>query len=148
MVAYRASALPINAKTPAKHVMFQITHVFKGVAQKASKWLPLVLIAALAAMSQTGKAQTLKIRFPFDDSPGGTTTPSDTSGGGVAVTLNMLNGAGVATDFHGAAGSGVSGASRALDFHSAPSQPPQAGSVAAPIALVTGSAALGLGTVT
>ena len=66
----------------------------------------------------------------------------------MAVTLNMLNGAGVATDFHGAAGSGVSGASRALDFHSAPSQPPQAGSVAAPIALVTGSAALGLGTVT
>src|SRR5881227_2787177 len=128
--------------------MFSVTLAFKGFAQKPSNWLPCVLIAGMAAMSETGNAQTLKIRFPFDDSPGGTTTPSDTSGGGVAVTLNMLNGGGAATDFHGAAGSGVSGASRALDFHSAASQPPQSGTLTAAVALTNSSAALGFGTVT
>src|SRR5438552_5234526 len=127
--------------------MFSVTLAFKGFAQKPSNWLPFVLIAGMAAMSETGNAQTLKVRFPFDDAPGGTTTPSDTSGGGVSVSLNMTNGLGVATDFHGAVGSGVSGGTRALDFHSAPSQPPQSGSVAAPIALVTSNAALGIGTV-
>jgi len=101
----------------------------------------LLLGAALAP------AQSLVVRFPFDDAPGGTTTPSDTSSGGVSVTLNMLNGAGTATDFHGAAGSGVSGGTRALDFHSALSQPPQSGTLNSPVALVTGSAALGIGTV-
>jgi hypothetical protein len=111
-----------------------------------SKWLGLALSSLLLG-GAVAQAQTLIVRFPFDDAGGGTTTPSDTSGGGVSVTLNMTNGAGVAADFHGALGSGVSGATRALDFHSAPSQPPQSGSVAAPIALVTGNAALGIGTV-
>src|SRR6266404_3613694 len=111
-----------------------------------SKWLGLALSSLLLG-GAVAQAQTLIVRFPFDDAGGGTTTPSDTSSGGVAVTLNMLNGAGTAADLHGAVGSGVSGGSRALDFHSAPSQPPQSGSVAAPIALVTGNAALGIGTV-
>jgi hypothetical protein len=93
-------------------------------------------------------AQTIKVRFPFDEAPGSTTTSSDTSGGGVAVTLNLLNGAGVATDYHGAAGSGVSGGTRAVDFHSAASQPPQTGTLTTPVAVVSGSAALGFGTVT
>ena len=106
-----------------------------------------LLFSAVLLGTAVAQAQTLIFRFPFDDAPGGTTTPSDTSSGGVSVTLNMTNGAGVAADLHGALGSGVSGGSRALDFHSAPSQPPQSGSVAAPIALVTGSAALGIGTV-
>ena len=112
--------------------------------------LPKCFSAALGALLLGGAlvpAQTLIVRFPFDDAPGGTTTPSDTSGGGASVTLNMLNGAGTATDFHGAPGSGISGGTRALDFHSATSQPPQTGTLNSPIALVTGNAALGIGTV-
>jgi hypothetical protein len=61
------------------------------------------------------------LRYGFDDAGPGTTTPSDTSGGGVAATLQMLSGAGAATDYHGAANSGVAGAitgSRALNFTS------------------------------
>src|SRR5258707_15179635 len=34
------------------------------------------------------------LRFTFDDAGPGTTTPSDTSLGGVSVNLTMLNGAG------------------------------------------------------
>jgi hypothetical protein len=75
-----------------------------------------MLLCGLAAHAQP----VLKLRFPFDD-VSGTTTPSDTSNGGVAATLQMLNYAGAATDYHGPANSGVAGAitgSRALNFSS------------------------------
>jgi len=68
---------------------------------------------------------TLKLRMPFDDSGSGTTTPSDTSGGGVNVTMQMLNKSGVATNLHGAALSGVAGLTnpnRALNLSSNPTQ--------------------------
>lgn len=63
-------------------------------------------------------AQTLKLRFPFDGTSG-TTAPSDTSGGGASVSLNMVTSAGAATNLNGAAGSGVAGLTnpnRALDL--------------------------------
>jgi hypothetical protein len=76
-----------------------------------------VLLCSLAAQAQP----VLKLRYGFDDAGPGTTTPSDTSGGGVAATLQMLSYAGALTDYHGAANSGVAGAitgSRALNFSS------------------------------
>jgi hypothetical protein len=60
----------------------------------------------------------LAIRFPFDDGPGTTTTPSETNSGGANLTLLLLNSGRIATDYHGAPGSGVSGLARALDFSS------------------------------
>src|ERR1035438_2573184 len=81
----------------------------------------LAIIAGVLLCGLAAQAQTLKLRYGFDDAGPGTTTPSDTSGGGVAATLQMLSGAGAATDYHGAANSGVAGAitgSRALNFTS------------------------------
>jgi hypothetical protein len=86
----------------------------------------------------------LKVRFAFHDAGPGTTTPSDTSGGGVSATLQMLNSAGAAADYHGAAQSGVAGlttGSRALDFSG---NTGQGGS--GPLAATT-NASLGFGSV-
>jgi hypothetical protein len=70
-----------------------------------------VLIGALLLLGSVTRAQTLNLRYAFDDAGPGTTTPSDTSLGGseVNVTLNMLNKSGVGTNLHGAALSGVAG---------------------------------------
>ena len=68
---------------------------------------------------------TLKLRFAFDDTGPGTTTPSDTSGGGVNVTLQMINQNGGTTNLHGAADSGAAGATnpnRALNLSMNPNQ--------------------------
>ncbi|MEI9960337.1 MAG: glycoside hydrolase family 16 protein [Limisphaerales bacterium] len=68
----------------------------------------------------------LKLRIPFDDPPGNTTTGSDTNNG-VNVTLQMVNGTGVGADYHGATNSGVAGATngnRALDFSSSGANQP------------------------
>lgn len=89
----------------------------------------------------------LKLRVGFDDARGSTTTSSDTNGGGANVTLQMANGAGASSDYHGVAGSGVAGAvngNRALDFSSnGPNQPGNPG----PLAAGT-NASLGFGTIT
>jgi beta-glucanase (GH16 family) len=87
----------------------------------------------------------LKLRFPFDDPPGGTTTGGDTNGGSADISLQMMNGTGAAADFHGAAGSGVGGAvtgNRALDFSSNTAQP----GIPGPLAAVT-NVSLGFGVV-
>jgi hypothetical protein len=90
-------------------------------------------------------AQTLKLRFPFDDAGPGTTTASDTSGGGLAVTLNMESQTvGNAVDLHGAAGSGVQSQGRSLDL----STNNIGGNVAGTIAFVNNDPNIGsLGTV-
>src|ERR1039458_10004324 len=49
----------------------------------------------------------LQLRMPFTDAPGGTTTASDTSGGGINIAMNMFTNGTVADDLHGAAGTGV-----------------------------------------
>jgi len=88
----------------------------------------------------------LKLKVAFDDPPGTTTTQSDTNNGAVNVTLQMVNGAGVNSDYHGAANSGVAGVmngNRALNCSStAANQPVNPG----PLASVTG-ANLGFGVV-
>jgi beta-galactosidase len=88
---------------------------------------------------------TLKLRYAFDDIGSGATTPSDTSGGGVNVTLQMLTQNGGGTNLHGAANSGVAGlttGSRALNLSSNLSQG-ASGNFAA-----TTNASLGFGNVT
>ena len=78
----------------------------------------IVLLAALALATSVcvSQAQTLLLRMPFNDTGGGTTAQSDTSTGGANVVLNTLDTNGVAANFHGIPGSGVSGLNVALDF--------------------------------
>ena len=89
------------------------------------------------------RAQTPALDFTFQDAPGTTTASS----GSVSVSLTMFNAAGVATDLHGVAGSGVNGPAsghRALDFTSAPNY----GGANGPYANVISSAALNFGAIT
>ncbi len=97
------------------------------------------------------------VRFTFGDAGPGVTTSSDTSLGGASLNLVTVNGGNVGTDYHGAAGSGVSGAvngNRAMNFSNQTNQPggsnPGAGTASGtgPVASVTNSAALGFGNVT
>jgi hypothetical protein len=62
---------------------------------------------------------TLQLRMPFTDAPGGTTTASDISGGGINITMNMTTNGTIAGDLHGAPGTGVTISdpnARALDL--------------------------------
>jgi unsaturated rhamnogalacturonyl hydrolase len=77
----------------------------------------------------------LKLRFSFNDS--GTTTTDSIN----HVSLNLVNANGVATDLHGASGSGVAGYGKALDFRSAMAQ----GGVG-PLAFTTNNNAFSFGT--
>src|SRR5262245_57115977 len=107
----------------------------------------LIIASALAFVAGTtpALAQTLKLRIPFDDAGPGTTTASDTSGGGLPVTLNMeTSTAGVGVDLHGAAGSGIQGVGRSLNQ----TANPIAGNAAGSIVFVNNDANIGsLGTV-
>ena len=69
----------------------------------------LLFFAVLLISTTIGRTQTLQLRFPFMQTHGsGTTTPSDTSSGGISAAMTMYNPAGtVATDLNGAAGTGV-----------------------------------------
>jgi beta-glucanase (GH16 family) len=91
-------------------------------------------------------AAELNLRLAFDDPPGSTTTPSDTSDGGASLALQMLDGNGTPADYHGASGSGVAGTmngTRALDFSSNGANQP---GIPGPLAATT-NANLGFGTV-
>jgi len=80
---------------------------------------PAFLMALVMTLLLSGgnvPAQTLKLRFSFDDAGPGFTTSSDTSGGGLPVTLNMeTQTPGIGVDLHGAAGSGIQNQGRSLD---------------------------------
>jgi hypothetical protein len=103
-------------------------------------WITLAALLSVFALAETARAQTLKLRFPFDDAGPGTTTASDTSGGGLAVTLGMeTSTAGTGVDLHGAANSGVQGTGRSLNL----SANPIAGNAAGSIAFVNNDANIG-----
>jgi hypothetical protein len=111
------------------------THPQKSHSQRNKFILSLTtMLTFLVSLLLSGgnvSAQTLKLRFPFDDAGPGTTTASDTSGGGLAVTLNMENQTnGVGVDLHGAAGSGVQGQGRSLNLTANPISGNAAGSIA------------------
>ncbi len=97
-------------------------------------WCAVLLLAGLLTTS-LASAQTLKFRFNFEDT--GTTTTDTASG----VMLNMVNSSSVATDYHGAAGTGVGGAGKALNLTSG------ADGGTGPIVSTVNNATLGLGSV-
>src|ERR1700722_13944397 len=109
---------------------------------------PAFLVAFVLTLLLSGGnvcAQTLKLRFSFDDAGPGFTTSSDTNDGGLPVTLNMeTQTPGIGVDLHGAAGSGVQGQGRSLNQ----STNNIAGNVPGTIAFVTNDANIGsIGTV-
>ena len=131
------SALVTTARFSTNGVYSLAFQAVKG-AMKTSVGLTIVV-------GQVAQGPTLDVRFSFDDVGPGTTTPSDTTGGGVSASLNMFNASAAATDFHGANNSGTAGlttGSRALDFSSNTSQGGNG-----PIAATT-NASLGFGNVT
>lgn len=78
------------------------------------------LLVALNAACGWAQTPNLRLRLGFDEASG-TTTVSDTAGGGVSVTVPWLDYSGASADLHGPAGSGVAGSRsgrRALDFTS------------------------------
>src|SRR5882757_1599228 len=105
----------------------------------------LTFLVSLLLSGGNVSAQTLKLRFPFDDAGPGTTTASDISGGGLAVTLNMeTQTPGTTVDLHGAVASGVQGQGRSLNQ----STNSIAGNLPGSIAFVTNDIGIGsLGTV-
>src|SRR5258708_5853116 len=105
----------------------------------------LALLISLLLPGSDASAQTLKLRFPFDDAGPGTNTTSDTSGGGLAVTLTMESPtANNGVDLHGAAASGVQGQGRSLNQSTNNTR----GNVAGTIAFVNNDANIGsLGTI-
>jgi len=120
------------------------THPTKSHPQRNKFILALTtLLTFLVSLLLSGgnvSAQTLELRFPFDDAGPGTTTASDTSGGGLPVTLIMeTQTPGTAVDLHGAAGSGVQGQGRSLNQ----STNGIAGNVPGTIAFVTNDANIG-----
>jgi hypothetical protein len=88
---------------------------FQNRMKKA--FLSLAITAMFATLAGTARAQIVnQLRIPFTDTGAGTTAASDTSLGGVAVSLSLVSSNGVPTDYHGVPGSGVSGLNVALDF--------------------------------
>jgi unsaturated rhamnogalacturonyl hydrolase len=92
--------------------------------------------ATVSIVSPASFAPVLKLRFDFEAA--GAVAVDSVAG----VALNLLNGAGQATDLHGPSGSGVAGMGRALDFTSAASQ-----GGTGPIAVTTNNAGMSLGPV-
>jgi hypothetical protein len=140
-----------NSQPPMKnntvHQSF-VCHTVPSRLSRTNRSFPILAFIALFAgcllSGNVAHAQVNQLKFDFEDAPG-TTTASDTSLGGVAVTLGMQTNNGTAFDGHGAAGSGVLGAvngKRALNFSMAAKQ-----GGAGPVACTT-NAALGFGNVT
>src|SRR5215471_18516336 len=82
-------------------------------AIKPSLLVGIALGLSCITLTQSAPGQTLQLRYTFEDT--GTTAASD-PGGALSVPLTLLNAAGAATDYHGAAGSGVQNQGKALDF--------------------------------
>src|ERR1019366_8352509 len=58
---------------------------------QAIKGATVTSVQLTVVVGNVAYGPTLKLRMPFHDAGPGTTTPSDTSGGGVNVTMQMLN---------------------------------------------------------
>jgi len=95
------------------------------LAFQATKGITTTSAGLTVVVGNIPYGPTLKVRFAFDDAGPGATTPSDTSGGGVNVTLQMINQSGGTTNLHGPANSGVAGVTnpnRALNLSMNPNQ--------------------------
>lgn len=98
----------------------------------------IATLLGIALCSSTARAQSLQLRYAFEDT--GTTAASS---GALAVTLNLTNYSNVATDLHGAAGSGVQNQGKSFDLTSSTANGGN-GPVAAAVANSTLGAGLGL----
>jgi hypothetical protein len=115
-----------NPKTP--QVVFEHTQsTSRFTTHRPNPLTRLVLLGALLLAGTSLRAQlpTNQLHFGFMDTPGGTTTTSDTSlnPGALVITVGMSNALSPASaiDLHGPVGSGVANpgvpsTSRALDF--------------------------------
>lgn len=96
------------------------------LAFKASKGTNTTTENLTVVVGNVAYGPALNLRFPFDDTGTGTTTPSETVLSTEAnVTLQMISGSGGTTNLHGAANSGVAGLTnpnRALNLSSNASQ--------------------------
>src|SRR5882757_1455339 len=96
----------------------------------------IMTMLAIPMLLGTAFAQTLQLRYTFEDGPGTTTTSS----GALPVTLNMVAADGVtAVDLHGTAGSGVQSQGAAMNL----STNSLAGNGAGSYAFIAGSSTLG-----
>jgi len=112
------------------------THMFRTI-HLIPIFRSLTILAMLAGSMLLGTAfaQTLQLRYTFEDGPGTTTTSS----GALPVVLNMVNSAGAAVDLHGAANSGVQNQGASLNL----STNPIAGNVNGAYAFTSNNATLG-----
>src|ERR1700744_1090632 len=96
---------PQSQKTPDRFTAM-ISLLFKSAL--------LTLLGVMFLCGPCASAQTLKLKFGFEDT--GTSTADSVSG----VSLNIISSTGTAAELHGAAGTGVAGQGKALDLTSAP----------------------------
>ena len=130
-------------KTVQVHQLFVRTTVPSRLGRTSMSLVSVAVFAGCLLAGSLARAQTPALDFTFQDAPGTTTASS----GSVAVSLTMFNAAGVATDLHGAVGSGVNGPANgyiAMDFTSAPNY----GGANGPYANVISSPALNFGAIT
>src|SRR5258706_10294965 len=82
---------------------------------------PLAILAMLASslLLGTAFAQTLQLRYTFEDGPG-TTTTNDPSSAIYPLALNMLSASSSAVDLHGPANSGVQNQGASLNLSTNP----------------------------
>ena len=119
---------------------FYQTHTFR-TTHLISTLRPLAILAMLASSMLLGTAfaQTLQLRYTFEDGPGTTTTSS----GALPVVLNMVSGSGLAAvDLHGPANSGVQNQGHSLNLSTNPISGNPAANAAA-YAVTTGNTTLG-----
>ncbi len=113
----------------------QIVRIKFSTSIKAG--LALIYIYILLC-GHAAQAQTLQLRYTFEDGPG-TSTTDDPSSAVYPVALNMVSASGGAVDLHGPAGSGVQGRGISLNL----STNPIAGNAPGACAVVSNSATLG-----
>lgn len=94
-----------------------------------------VSVLMCCAVSQ---AQTLQLKYTFEDGPG-TTTTNDPASAIYPLPLNLVYGSGTAADLHSAANGGIQGLGHSLDI----STNPIAGNAGGSFAVVQNSSTLG-----
>lgn len=91
---------------------FRTTHLISTL-----RLLAILAMLASSMLLGTAFAQTLQLRYTFEDGPGTTTTSS----GALPVVLNMVSGSGLAAvDLHGPANSGVQNQGHSLNLSTNP----------------------------
>lgn len=120
-------------------------HSIKIVKPKLASLTKAALAFTCALLCcQVAHAQTLQLKYTFEDGPGNTTT-DDPSSAIYPLSMSMISSSGAVGDLHGGANSGIQNLGASLNL----STNPIAGNAAGSFAMVTNSSALGaIGVVT